>query len=330
MAIVRPSYGPISGAGSFGWRKIGTEPPTYHGGVDFVGGIGSPIRAVKAGVVQIAAPNGTYNRYGNLVVIKHDDPTEAPLSLYAHMNELKVRKWQRVRAGQLIGTMGNTSADRVNPNHKVATHLHFELLKAFPAPPDTGRIDPMPFLNPAFSPVASPVQPASSLPSTSYGQGPLLYSDYSYGQGPLRGLEATRWTSNTPWPFATAPGAGFAQTQLGDSLSTTVGGLFLALGLVGGYTAYRVSGRNKLGAAVGFVGLPLAYQMYVSARTKRKMLVRVAKEQASFEAYEKLHPGSTETFTLSDGKQYLRLKISSTSAQRNAYSVWARSQGLYA
>jgi hypothetical protein len=223
MAIVRPSYGPIAGQGTFGWRQLSKEAPTYHGGVDFVGGIGSPIRAVKAGVVYVAAPNGTYNRYGNLVVIKHDDPTEAPFSLYAHMNSLKVRKGQRVRAGQLIGTMGNTSGDRVDPNHKVATHLHFELLKAFPAPPDTGRVDPTPFLNPTstFYPVPSVTPAATSTPLTQ-GQGPLLYSDYSYGQGPLRGLDSVRWTSNTPWPFATAPGAGFAEIPVGVKLAGLV------------------------------------------------------------------------------------------------------------
>jgi len=327
MAIVRPSPGPISGQGSFGWRKIGTEAPTYHGGIDFVGAIGSPVRSVKAGVVHTAAPNGTYNRYGNLVVIKHDDPTEAPFSLYAHMNELKVRKGQRVRAGQLIGTMGNTSADNVNPNHKVGTHLHFELLKAFPAQPDVGRIDPTPHLSATFTPVASPMTPAASVPSPYYGMGPTQYTDYSYGQGPLRGLGSVRWTSNTPWPFATAPGAGFA--DLGDSLQTAVGGLLLALGAAGGYTAYRLGGKNKLAGVAGFIGVPWAYIAYVKARTQASLEKQNAREQEVIAAYEKLHPGSTETHPLSNGTMYLRLKDSSTPAQRNAFAIFERSQGLY-
>lgn len=211
--LQRPSAGPISSAGAFGWRQLPGEKPTYHGGIDFVGALGSPIRAAKDGVVYIAAPNGTYNRYGNLVVIKHNDTREAPYSLYAHLNSIGVRRGQKVVAGQRIGAMGNTSADRCapgkpcDPNHKVATHLHFELLKAFPALPDTGRIDPTAYLSPGLRAPAGPEPASYSAPVPAYaqGQGPLLYPSYS---GPMAGFGSVRWTSNTPRPFATAPGAG--------------------------------------------------------------------------------------------------------------------------
>lgn len=231
--LVRPSPGPVSSAGSFGWRQLPNEKPTYHGGIDFVGALGSPIRAVKDGTVFVAAPNGTYNRYGNLVVIKHNDPSEAPFSLYAHMNSLRVRKGQKVRAGQLVGTMGNTSADRCSgqlgcdPNHKVATHLHFELLKAFPAMPDVGRIDPTAYLSPGLQqPVATTpkmVFAASSPALYPAVQGPIQYPSYS---GPLAGLGSVRWTTTVPRPFATAPGAGGlgAQAPIGsDPLSLEPG-----------------------------------------------------------------------------------------------------------
>lgn len=213
--LYRPSSGPISSAGAFGWRQLPGEGQTYHGGIDFVGALGSPVRAVKDGVVFVAAPNGTYNRYGNVVVIKHDDPREAPYSLYAHLNSLAVRRGQRVKAGQRIGAMGNTSADRCDsgrtkcdPNHKVATHLHFELLKAFPAQPDVGRIDPTAYLSPGLQRPTGPAQaPMYSAPAPTYaqGQGPLLFPAYS---GPMAGLGNTRWTSTRPKPFSTAPGAG--------------------------------------------------------------------------------------------------------------------------
>lgn len=213
--LQRPSTGPISSAGAFGWRQLPGEKPTYHGGIDFVGALGSPIRAAKDGVVYIAAPNGTYNRYGNLVVIKHNDPKEAPFSLYAHLNSIGVRRGQKVKAGQRIGAMGNTSADRCvpgkacDPNHKVATHLHFELLKAFPALPDTGRVDPTAYLSPGLSPPSGSSMPgaySAPVPAYAQGQGPLLYPSYS--SGPMAGFGSVRWTSNTPRPFATAPGAG--------------------------------------------------------------------------------------------------------------------------
>lgn len=167
MPIARPSYGPISS--TYGYRKLAGEPTTLHSGVDFVGGVGSPIRAVKDGTVLVAAPNGTYNRYGNVVVIKHDDPSEAPLSLYAHMNSIAVHKGQHVRAGRIIGGMGHTSAEAGNPTHTVQTHLHFELLKSWPLPPDVGRIDPSPFLVGATPPKPVPAPPPTYA-------APFLYS----------------------------------------------------------------------------------------------------------------------------------------------------------
>lgn len=230
MAIARPSAGPISAQGSFGWRKLTGEAPTFHGGVDFVGAYGSPIRAVKDGVVHTAAPNGTYNRYGNLVVIKHDDPTEAPLSLYAHMDRFVVSRGQRVRAGQLIGYMGNKSAVVGDPNRTVRTHLHFELLKAFPAPPDTGRIDPTPFLNPTFTPVASPTVPLSYSAGYPQGQGPLLYPTYSYGQGPLYGLDGMAGCGCS---------SGLSEMEPVAKAALWIGGLLIALPLLNRTLGYH-------------------------------------------------------------------------------------------
>ena len=174
--FVRPSAGPVSRAGAYGIRRLPNEPPTKHSGIDFVGRTGSPVRAVRSGTVIVSAPNGTYQSYGNLVVIKHDDPTGAPYSLYAHMNKLRVRRGQRVRAGQIVGGMGNTSARRGDPGHTVRTHLHFEMLKRFPAPPDVGRVDPTPFLR-GDKPRA-PVYASTPVmyPELTWGHGPLLYS----------------------------------------------------------------------------------------------------------------------------------------------------------
>lgn len=176
MPLLRPSPGPVSEDGHFGWRRLAGEQPTFHGGVDFVGALGSPIYAVKSGTVLEAAKNGVHNKYGNVVVIKHDDPSEAPLSLYAHMRSLRTRKGRRVRAGQLVGTMGNTSGTRDDPTHTVLTHLHFELLKNWPALPDVGRVDPTPFLF------------GRQLPLPAYASSPLLYP--SYPGAPLSELGA--------------------------------------------------------------------------------------------------------------------------------------------
>ena len=207
-AITRPSAGPISSP--FGYRQLVNEPPTFHGGIDFVGAYGSPIRAVQSGTVVVAAPNGVYNRYGNLIVIKHDDPSTAPYSLYAHLSSMRVRKGSRVRAGQIIGGMGNLAATKMEPWRLVRTHLHFELLKQWPAQPDVGRVDPTRYLT-TPSPVAQPA------PVYTSGQGPLLYPATPYAatspmlypgyQGPLAGLGASE-SLNPFWYFlAGATGA---------------------------------------------------------------------------------------------------------------------------
>ncbi len=186
MPFIRPSLGPVAAAGGYGWRQLPREPRTWHDGLDFVGAYGSPIKAVKAGVVVAAAPNGTYNRYGNLIVIKHDDASDgAPYSLYAHLSAMRVRKGQHVRAGQIIGAMGNLAATKAEPWKMVRTHLHFELPSRFPLPePDTGRINPTPYIALAQRAVQAATTPptyASASPALypAEGTSPLLYSQAS-------------------------------------------------------------------------------------------------------------------------------------------------------
>lgn len=169
-----PTRGPISSA--FGMRRLPNEPPTFHDGIDFVGAYGSPIRAIKAGTVVTAAPNGTLNRYGNVIVIKHDNPWPAPYSLYAHLSAMRVRKGQHVKAGQIIGAMGDLAATAAEPWRTVRTHLHFEMLTQWPAPPDVGRINPAPYITDP-----KPLSPALSTPALypSYAGAPLLYAHTS-------------------------------------------------------------------------------------------------------------------------------------------------------
>jgi murein DD-endopeptidase MepM/ murein hydrolase activator NlpD len=66
---------------------------------------------------------------------------------YAHLNEQLVRKGQRVRRGDVVGTVGNTGNARTTP-----PHLHFGVY-------DNGAIDPYPFLRRADAlPTASPLK----------------------------------------------------------------------------------------------------------------------------------------------------------------------------
>ena len=102
---------PISG--DFG--EVSASWPRGHAGMDFNGETGDPVYAATDGRVQYAEFN--YGGYGNLIMIMRSDGTQ---TRYAHLDKIKVRKGDRVRAGQLIGTIGNTG-------NSTGSHLHFEV-----------------------------------------------------------------------------------------------------------------------------------------------------------------------------------------------------------
>ena len=103
---------PISGAvvtSCFGqrWGRL-------HAGVDLAAPYGTPIRAVGAGVVVAAGPEGGY---GNAVLIDHGNGF---LTHYGHMSAIAVHPGQHVTAGEPIGNEGSTG-------HSTVPHLHFEV-----------------------------------------------------------------------------------------------------------------------------------------------------------------------------------------------------------
>lgn len=92
-------------------RKTG-----YHGGVDFAAKTGVPVRAVANGTIKLAKWNGGY---GKQVQIVH--PTYGPyLTSYAHLSEIKVKKNQTVKQGDIIGLVGSTG-------QSTGPHVHYEL-----------------------------------------------------------------------------------------------------------------------------------------------------------------------------------------------------------
>lgn len=102
---------PVSGA--FG--EVSSSWPRGHAGLDFNGETGDPVFAATDGRVQYAEFN--YGGYGNLVMIMRPDGTQ---TRYAHLHKIKVKKGDRVSAGDLIGTMGSTG-------NSSGSHLHFEV-----------------------------------------------------------------------------------------------------------------------------------------------------------------------------------------------------------
>ena len=128
---VSPVPGAVIGAhfGEYGsWSR-------YHTGLDFRASYGTPIRAVKAGVVLYAGNSGDWA--GNHVAIKHAD---GMTTMSSHMSSMAVSAGQTVSAGQVIGHVGQTG-------RAFGAHLHFELYPAGVRYGDVYKaINPQPWL----------------------------------------------------------------------------------------------------------------------------------------------------------------------------------------
>lgn len=99
----------------FGYR---TDPFTgsgaMHAGLDFIGPVGTPIRAAAEGKVVFAGFNGGY---GNTIEIRH---ANGLVTRYAHLSGLNVRRGQMVERVVQIGRMGSKGGS-------IGSHLHFEV-----------------------------------------------------------------------------------------------------------------------------------------------------------------------------------------------------------
>ncbi len=107
---------------------FGVRWGALHAGIDIANSIGTPILAVADGVVIDAGPTAGY---GMWVKLRHADGT---VTLYGHINTTEVTTGERVMAGDLIATMGNTG-------NSTGPHLHLEVQLN-----GTERVDPVPWL----------------------------------------------------------------------------------------------------------------------------------------------------------------------------------------
>jgi murein DD-endopeptidase MepM/ murein hydrolase activator NlpD len=90
----------------FSWR---------HPAIDLAGPVGSPIYAVREGVVVLVEKR--YTGYGWQVMIDHENGFK---TRYAHLSEIFVSPGQRVEKGEIIGLRGSTGRSS-------GPHLHFEI-----------------------------------------------------------------------------------------------------------------------------------------------------------------------------------------------------------
>lgn len=97
------------------YRTLNETIQTRHTGWDQRAPVGTPIKAVAAGVVAFA---GRLDIRGNYVMIDHG---YGVYSGYAHFSESHVIPGQRIAAGQVIGMSGNTGRSS-------GPHLHWEMV----------------------------------------------------------------------------------------------------------------------------------------------------------------------------------------------------------
>ena len=113
----------------FGYRTDASSVggSTNHAGIDIGVSEGTPVVASAGGTVTVA---GTYGGYGRYVEIDH---SKGLVTCYGHNSVIKVRKGQKVKAGDVIALSGNTGIS-------TGPHLHFEVrLNGTP-------VDPMKYL----------------------------------------------------------------------------------------------------------------------------------------------------------------------------------------
>lgn len=110
----RPCVGTVSAY--FGTHRAYNDGPytSYHSGIDFRAPAGTPVYASAAGTVLLAEPLAMY---GNMVVIDHG---WGLLTGYGHLASIEVQVGQQVRAGDVIGRVGNTGVS-------TGAHLHWEV-----------------------------------------------------------------------------------------------------------------------------------------------------------------------------------------------------------
>jgi murein DD-endopeptidase MepM/ murein hydrolase activator NlpD len=99
-----------------------TNERDFHAGIDLAAREGTKVEAPGDGRVVFAGRfplrrNVRWWRYGNVVVLAHGSRY---LTIFAHLEDLLVRRGRRVKRGEIIGTVGSTG-------WSTSPHLHYEV-----------------------------------------------------------------------------------------------------------------------------------------------------------------------------------------------------------
>lgn len=135
--IVWP-FADVQISSNFGWRGaigyVGSSgADNFHTGLDMDPKYGTPIFAVADGIVTLTS--GAGGPIGVTVMIEHNVKGNKFASVYGHMavGSVTVQNGQSVKAGDVIGAVGNTG-------YSTGPHLHLEIR------PGSQPVDPFAFL----------------------------------------------------------------------------------------------------------------------------------------------------------------------------------------
>ncbi|PSP11799.1 MAG: peptidase [Cyanobacteria bacterium SW_11_48_12] len=117
--FVRPNTAQVSTV--FGVRRYYNgefAKDYYHSGVDYAANAGAPVVAPATGRVKLVGREKSgFRVHGNTVGIDHG---QGVLSIFLHLDKIKVEDGELVEAGEKIGTVGSTGAS-------TGPHLHWGL-----------------------------------------------------------------------------------------------------------------------------------------------------------------------------------------------------------
>ena len=100
--FIMPVEGIISGV--YGSQRIlNGKPRRPHYGVDFHAPEGTPVKSMMSGVVVLAEKDMYFT--GGTIIFDHGHGIS---TLYMHMKDISVRVGEKVRKGQIVGTLGQS------------------------------------------------------------------------------------------------------------------------------------------------------------------------------------------------------------------------------
>ena len=90
--------------GVYGSQRILNGKPKWpHYGLDFAQKEGTPVKAMLDGIVTLAEPDLYYS--GGTLIFDHGHGIS---TLYMHMQKIFVKKGQKIKQGEVVGTVGST------------------------------------------------------------------------------------------------------------------------------------------------------------------------------------------------------------------------------